>query len=229
MELLEAIRSRKSIRAFKPNIVPEQVLLELLEAATWAPSSVNLQPWEFFVVTGEVLEDLKDATVEQFRLGIQPHPELNYGRIRALAPVLKGVYRERQVRLAKRMFRLLEIGKEDKEKLHQWYEKMYRFYDAPAIVIIAVDKILQGAWITLDIGLVTQTIALAAQEYGLGTCIMRAIVDYPEQVRKIVDIPPSKQLIIGVAIGYPDWDHPVNHLKTEREVVDRVVTLRNHR
>jgi nitroreductase len=51
MELLEAIRSRRAIRRFKKEPVPPELIEKMLEAARWAPSSVNSQPWEFIVVT----------------------------------------------------------------------------------------------------------------------------------------------------------------------------------
>jgi nitroreductase len=54
---------------------------------------------------------------------------------------------------------------------------------------------------------------------------MRAIVDYPEQVRKVVGIPDSKFIIIGIAIGYPDWDQPINKLRTNREEIENIVTF----
>ena len=102
---------------------------------------------------------------------------------------------------------------------------MVRFYDAPAVLIIAVDKTLRDEWPLLDIGLVSQNILLAAQEYGLGTCVMRAIVDYPFLLRKMVGIPESKRIIVGIAIGYPDTSHPINSLKTKRENLQRMVTF----
>jgi nitroreductase len=73
-------------------------------------------------------------------------------------------------------------------------------------------------------GIMIQTIALAAQAYDLGTCIMRAIVDYPEQIREIVGVPESKRIIVGVAIGYPDEDHPVNKVWTGREDAEKLIT-----
>lgn len=225
MELLEAIKSRKSIRAFKVDPVPKQTLMELLEIATRAPSGVNLQPWEFYIVMGKVLDKVRHANVEQFRQGIGPHSEIPMGAVRGMMPKLEGVYRDRQVQVAKQIYQLVGIGKEDKEKLQEWNEKMMRCYDAPAIIVIVVDKMLEINWPMLDIGLVAQTIALAAQEYGLGTCIMRAIVDYPEQVRSIVGIPESKRLIVGIAIGYPDWAHPATQLRTERENLSKIVTV----
>ncbi len=225
MELFEAIKSRKSIRAFKPDLVSDQVLTEILEVAKCAPSGVNTQPWEFFIVRGEPLRALKDAYLEEFRLGNTPKPDMPVGEMKGVAPSLKGVFKERQVGLAKGIFRIMGITKGDEKGLVEWSENMVQFYDAPTIIIVVVDKLLEGSWPVLDVGFVVQNIVLSAQEYGLGTCVMRAIVDFPEQIRKIVAVPESKRIIIGIAIGYPDTEHPINQLRTHREKIDRIVTV----
>jgi nitroreductase len=225
MDLLKAIDARKSIRAFKPEPVPRDVLMAILGIATRAPSSVNSQPWEFFIAQGEALKGLKRASLEEYRLGKLPVPELGMGRSKGVAPTLEGIFRERQVGLAKQIFKLVGIQKGDKAGTEKWNESMVQFYEAPTIIVIVIDKILQSKWPIVDVGLVTGYIALVAQHYGLGTCIMRAIVDYPEQVRKIVGIPNSKFIIVGIAIGYPDWDHPVNELRTDREKLQSIVTF----
>lgn len=225
MKLLEGIKSRKSIRAFKTDSVPVETLMEILSVSVRAPSGVNLQPWEFFIVKGEALKDLKHASLEEHRLGKTPKPELPTGEIKGIAPALEGVFKERQVELAKQIFELLGISKHDKKGMEEWNERMVQFYNAPTVIIVVIDRTLQGAWPILDIGLVTQNIVLATQEYGLGSCVMRAIVDYPEQIRRIVGIPESKRIIIGIAIGYPDMNHPINRLKTKRERIDEIVTL----
>ncbi|HDH86682.1 MAG: nitroreductase [Deltaproteobacteria bacterium] len=223
MEVLEAIRSRKSIRAFRPDPVPEHILIKLLGVATRAPSAVNLQPWEFFVVRGKALKEVKSAYLKDYRFGKLPDPDIPVGDTRDIAPVLKGVYKERQVTLAKQIFKIMGITKANKKK--EWSEKMVQFYDAPAVIIVAVDNVLQSNWPILDVGLVTQNIALAAPEFGLSTCIMRAIVDYPKHLRKIVGIPESKRIMIGLAIGYPDWEHPITGIKTAREQIENIVTF----
>jgi len=137
--------------------------------------------------------------------------------------VLEGVYKERQVALAKQIFGTMDINKANKKE--KWSERMVQFYYAPAIIVIVVDRMLQSDWPILDVGLVTENIALTALELGLGTCIMRAIVDYPENLRKIALIPESKRIIIGLAIGYPDWDHPIARINTDREKVQNLVTF----
>lgn len=220
MELLEAIKSRKSIRGFKPESVPTEVLKEILRVAKRSPSSVNCQPWEFFIVKGKVLEELRMASVEQFRSGAKINPDIVVSE-----SGLEGVYKARQVSLAKQIFSIMGITKGDNTRLQAYWELMYGFYNAPTLIVIVFDKALTGGWPLVDIGLITQAIVLAAQEYELGSCIIRAAVDYPELIRKIVGVPESKQIILGIAIGYPDLDHPLNNLKTERETLENIVTV----
>ncbi len=225
MELLEGIRSRNSIRVYKHDPVSREILMELLEIATRAPSGVNSQPWEFFVVKGSALDALKRASLDEYRRGTPPHPEVPVGPIRGVAPVLEGIYRERKIELAKQIFGAMGIKKEDREAREKWNESMVQFYHAPAIIIIVVDKMLQGSWPIMDIGFVSQNIALAAQAFGLGTCVMRAIVDYPERIREVVGIPKSKRIIVGISIGRPEMEHPVNRLLSNREKIEKIVTV----
>jgi nitroreductase len=223
MELLEGIRSRKSIRAFRSEAVPDKVIIDVLETAIRAPSGVNAQPWEFLVVRGTVLEEFRKANVEEYRLGRQPAPEVPRNPQGGPPPVLEGVFRERYIALGKQMFTLLGIPKGDKKRQSEHVENMYGFYGASVVIVIVSDKKLVGGWPILDIGFVTQNITLAAQAHGLGTCVMRAIVDYPDQARRALRIPVSKRIIVGIAVGYPDWDHPINLLRTDREKIENVV------
>ncbi len=224
MELLEAIRVRKSVRAYKPDPVSVDTLMDLLNRALRAPSSVNSQPWEFFLLTGEALDALRRAYLEQLRAGVPPYPEVAIPKQKGTAPGLEGVYRDRQITLAKQMFRILGIGKEDKDKMQAWTESMYRFYDAPAALVLVTDKALTGGWPLVDVGIMVGTLAYAALHYGLGTCVIRSLVDYPEQLRAVAGIPESKQIIVGMAMGFPDWDAPINALESERETLETLLT-----
>ncbi|MFC1994683.1 nitroreductase [Chloroflexota bacterium] len=217
MELSQAIKSRKSIRGFKADPVPKKVLTQLLELAQRAPSGQNTQSWEFYVLGGKVLDEIKQAAMEQVSSGAQQRPDLP-----AQAPT--GVYRQRQIALAVGLFHLMDITREDKEKRNEWGKKGYRFYDAPVGIVIAVDESAPSPFFMFDVGIVTHTIALVALEFGLGTCILGQAIGYPDMVRKIAGIPESKKLVIGIAIGYPDWDFPANKVVSEREPLENVVT-----
>lgn len=226
MELLDAIKSRKSVRAFKSDPVPTETIKKILEIACRAPSSVNSQPWEFFVVKGATLDKLKTVGGEKLLQGNKPNPDVPLPDPEKGDMGLPGIYRKRQVVLGVTMFKILGIAKGDQQAIMDYWATMYRFFDAPAVIIICIDKMLELlTYPLMDIGALIQTIALTAQEFDLGTCIMRAIVDFPEQVREVVGIPDSKNIVIGMTIGYPDWDHPINSFQTERENLENLLTV----
>lgn len=127
MELLKAVKMRRSIRAFKPDPVPKEIILELLGVATRAPSGVNSQPWEFFIISGKTLNNVRQAYVEQYRAGIVPNPDVTIPKVGKLAPKLQGVYKERQILLAKQIYDVYGVTKENTKALHEYNESMYRF------------------------------------------------------------------------------------------------------
>jgi nitroreductase len=219
MELIEAIKSRKSIRGYKPTPVPKEILTEILEIATRAPSGLNSQPWEFTVLGGKVLDDLRQALQEQFRAGAAINPDFPI-------EALTGVYKKRQVELGIALYQLMGIAREDTEKKNQWFLKQLRALDAPNVIIVSMDEEVSGFQATFSLGAVTQTIALAAVGFGLGTCIQAALVYYPKVVKQIAGIPESKKLATGIAIGYPDWDFPANKLQSTREPLANIVAWR---
>jgi len=215
MDLISAVQSRKSIRGFLPQSVPQETIREVLELAIKSPSALNTQPWEFTVVSGEILESIRRDNIECLLSGVPPHsPRSNY----------QGVYRQRQVELAVDIFQLMDIKREDREKRTAWLQRGFRFFDAPAAIIISADRSLEGTWWLYDIGVVSQTICLAAMNYGLGTCIEDQGVMYPQVISKHTGIPDSKEIIIGIAIGYPDWDFPANNLSSRREPLDKITS-----
>ncbi|MBW1678952.1 MAG: nitroreductase [Deltaproteobacteria bacterium] len=219
MDIIEAIKKRKSIRDFKNDQVPQTVIREILEIACRAPSVMNTQPWEFTVIAEDVLNSIRRTVIEKLKAGEKPHSEHS-----VVGWPSESIYRHRQVELAKKIFQLMDIKREDADKRSQWLERGFRYFNAPAVIIICVDRMLAEGTPVFDIGAVTQNICLTALHYGLGTCIEDQGVMYPEVVRKFCNISDTKQIIIAIAIGYPNWDFPANRLETSRESVDTVTT-----
>ena len=218
MELVEAIKLRKSIRGYKPTPVPRETLAQILEIATRAASGMNIQPWKFTILGGSILDELKKVLQDKFLAGEEPTPDFG--------PMARptGVYRERQITLAKDLFQLMNITREDKGKRVEWNSKMLRFFDAPNAIIISVDEEINGLLSIFSIGTVTQTIILTATDFGLGTCIELDPVSYSKAIRQITGIPESQKIVVAIAIGYPDWDFPANKLQTSREPLENIVT-----
>ena len=219
MDVVEAIRKRKSIRGFKPDPISKKTISDILEIACRAPSGVNAQPWEFAVLAGDVLDNIRQRNVELFKSNEPFKPEF------AGDPFPRdSVYRQRQVQLGATLFKLMEIPREDKKKRAQWIERGFRFFDAPAVIIILVDRSLDLKGALIDIGTLLQNICLTALKYDLGTCILDQGIQYPQATRKFTHIPESKLILMTVAIGYPDWDFPANKLETTREPVESLTT-----
>jgi len=128
------------------------------------------------------------------------------------------------VGLAIQIFGLMGIAREDKEKRAEWMERGFRFFDAPAAIILSVDRCLGDGYPLFDIGAISQSICLTALKYGLGTCIEDQGILYPQVVRRFTGIPESKRIIISIAIGYPDWDFPANKLESSREPIESITT-----
>jgi nitroreductase len=217
MDVIEAIRLRKSIRGYKPAPVAKGVLREILNIATRSPSSDNAQTWEITVVTGEVLDNIRQGNIEMLASRAVRNPDFALGE-------LEGVYRQRKVDLAIQLFQLMGIAREDEDKRAWWWQRGFRFFDAPTVIILSADSSLSESRILFDIGAITQTICLTALNYGLGTCIGVQGTMYPEVIRKFTDIPKSKRIIIGIAIGYPDWDFPANKVESKREPAESITT-----
>ena len=219
MHVIEAVERRKSIRGYKPDPVPKQVLQHILELASHAPSAMNTQPWEFAVLTGEVLESARQSNIDLLRSGVPPNPE----HVVTSWPK-ESIYRQRQVNLAKQLFQLMDISREDTDKRAKWLERGFRYFDAPVAIIISTDHCLSESGPLLDIGAVIQTICLVALDFGLATCIEDQGVAYPEVLRKYAQLAESKRIIAAVAIGYPDWDFPANKVESERESIENFTT-----
>jgi len=219
MDLLEGIRSRKSIRGFKPDPVSRETLAEILETACRAPSAMNSQPWEFFVLGGDVLNGIRKKNVECLHSGAPPQPDHI-----VIGWPNDSVYRARQVGLAKGLFKLMGITRDDRAERLQWMERGFRYFDAPAAIVIVVDRTLSESGPLSDIGSLMQNICLAALHYGLGTCIEDQGVMYSGVLRELAGIPDTKRIIMAIAIGHPDPDFPANALESEREPAEKITT-----
>lgn len=215
MQLKQAIMERRSIRGFRKDPVSQEVLRDMLQLATRAISANNSQPWEFLVVTGAPLDALRQANLKDLQQRCQP----DY-----LSAPLDGIYLERSKALGKRILVSMDIAREDRERRGWWMCRGFKFFDAPAAIILCMDESLDETAQRLDMGCVTQNICLAALEYGLGTCVEDQAIVYQRGIREILNPPASKKIVCAIAIGYPDWDFPANQVITEREAVDDLTT-----
>ncbi len=215
MELKQAIMDRCSTRGFLEKPVSQETLRQVLTLATRAVSANNLQPWELLVVAGEPLERLRRFNMEDSQNHVKPDYEGVYP---------EDPYRKRAKEIGKALYAAMGIQREDREKRRWWGERGLRFFDAPAVVLLCMDRALGSQDFRFDLGCLAQNLCLAAMEYGLGTCVEEQAIYYQRGIREVLGVPESKILVIGVAIGYPDDSFAANHVKSLREPVDTVTS-----
>jgi len=218
MDLIEAIEKRRAVRAFKPQPVTRAVINEILSVAIRAPSAINSQPWEFVVVAGDKLKTLKEKN-QALRDAGEPADQFMYPGT-ALSD-LRGV---NPVRSARATGRILELmGGDNKETRIGWAKRGLTFFNAPVLIYIVMDNKYSPCSF-FDIGLVTENICLTAVNHGLGTVILAQSVMYPKMIRSLLGIPESKNLVIGLALGYPDLADLANQVRSEREPLENITT-----
>jgi len=215
MDIVETVNNRQSIRAFKPDRVPQAILKEIMESALRAPSWANTQPWEFAIVAGSKLDEIRQGCLEK----VEEEPIYDIARPQEYPEP----YDSRRRALARKQYEILRIGREDREGRVWWRLKNLGHYGAPSVIYICLDRsfYFQGkdinVWPIFDCGMVAENIMLLATNYGLGTIVQGQAVSYPEVIRKVLGIPDSKLIVLGMAIGYPNWDEPINQIQSERE------------
>ncbi|MBA4227275.1 MAG: nitroreductase [Hyphomonas sp.] len=220
MEFDDVVRGRRSIRGFQKKPVPKALIREILELAMRAPTSLNSQPWNFYVVTGEVLDRIRKGNVERNVAGVPDSREFRMG------PAYQGVHRDRQVEIAKQLFAAMGIAREDKEARMDWVLRGFRQFDAPVSIVVTYDKALHGGDIPpFDCGGVVNCLVNAAWNRGLGCVINSQGIMQSPVVRAEAGIPDDQVIQTCVAMGWPDESFPANAVVSLRKSVDEAATF----
>ena len=220
MKYDEVVSGRRSIRGYKPDPVPQSLIKEVLGLAMRSPSSMNTQPWNFTVVTGEVLDRIRQGNTERNLAGVPHSREFRIGSPFA------GQHRDRQVGVAKQLFAAMDIALEDAEKRQDWVLRGFRQFDAPVCIIITYDAVLADSDDTaFDCGAVTTALVNAAWSRGLGAVINSQGIMQSPVVREHANIPDDQVIMKAVALGWPDDTFPANAVVSERKSVDEAATF----
>lgn len=181
MHVLEAIEKRRSVRRFRPDSISDEILLQVVDAARKAPSSHNLQPWEFILVTDPALrQPLSEAANNQAHvaqapatfviLGSMPQQDALAARLEANIPAdVSEEVRERRMRVVRR-------HREDPATRER--------------------HVLTNTFIG------TSFLVMAAESLGLSTIWMGGFD--AEKVRALLQIPPQYHVVSLISVGYAD-------------------------
>ncbi|MET4166349.1 MULTISPECIES: nitroreductase [Gordonia] len=221
MQYDEVVLGRRSIRGFTPDPVPRELIEEILALAMRAPSSMNTQPWNFHVITGEPLDRIRAGNTERNLAGVPHSREFRTG-----AEKFTGPHRDRQVQVAKQLFGALGIAREDTEMRLDWVLRGFRQFDAPVCVIVTYDRILDGSDDTpFDCGAVSTALVNAAWSRGLGAVINSQGIMQSPVVREHAGIPDDQVIMKSIALGWPDDTFPANSVISERKSVEEATTF----
>ena len=190
------------------------MLHDLVSDALWSPSWGNTQPWEFFLITGAPLERFKKANRAALLSGKKPHPEI------AMPSEWPDVMKARYVQIGRSVLDAQSIARKDMEGRLKYYGDMFSLFGARALLLLMLDKSLLIEYAMLDIGLFLQTFMLLTHAKGLGSIALAASVNFPGILRDHFPIPRDKRIVMGVAVGWPDRNAPVNEFERKRAVFD---------
>ncbi|WP_213959237.1 MULTISPECIES: nitroreductase [unclassified Variovorax] len=200
----EVVRGRRTIRAFRPQPVPREVVAGILELAARSPSTFNTQPWRVHVFAGPARQALVDAILEAHAANTEapftPFPNPPPSDCSA-----------RQAEFARCYYASLSIRQDDMVARARQTTRNYRFFDAPVGLMFSIDtRLTHNSW--LDFGLFLQTLMLAAHAHGLGTCPQVAFLRYERRIATHLRFEANQSLVCGMSLGYPDSDASVNQV-----------------
>ena len=213
---LNIVSSRRSMRDFKPEPVPRDIIESVFGGAQRAPSNCNTQPWFVHVVTGEALERLRAELPAKFAAGEIALDFPYDGQY-------EGVYKDRQYASATALYDSLGIAREQKAERNAWFMRNFSFFDAPAVAFFTLPTGF-GLREACDLGMFAQTVMLGLTAHGLGSCPQTALAFLANVIRPTLGLGDNEQLMFGMSFGYPT-DMAVNGVRTERAPLEDVVTF----
>ncbi|MBX9801453.1 MAG: nitroreductase [Caulobacteraceae bacterium] len=217
----DAIRARRSIRAFTDRQVPAAVVQDILALAARAPSSSNMQPWRVYALAGETLATLK----QRVRESAIDNPRGETPEYPIYAPALKDPFNARRIACAEELYGILGVARENKLGRLMHFARNFDFYGAPVGLILAMDRSMERGQFA-DLGLYLAHVMLLAQERGLATCAQAAWAGMNKTVHAVLDIPETELIFCGVSLGYADPDATINALEMAREPLSVTTEMR---
>ncbi len=220
MSATEAVTSRRSIRAFTTQEVPDDTLRTILTDAARAASGTNIQPWHLTVLQGQAKDDLVDAVQAAFDSGESEKDEKYYPS-EFVEP-----YKARRRKIGWDMYGLIGIEKGDYDKMAAQARKNYEFFGAPVGIIFSMHETMSyGGW--MDLGLYMANVMTLAREHGLHTCPQAAWREYESVIHTHLALPADQRVIVGMALGYEDVAATINELRTERAGLGEFIDFRS--
>ena len=219
MEFENVIRGRRSIRAYTPEPVPQDLVREILDEARWAPSSRNTQAWSVWVLGGDALERFKAA----FKAALDRDEPERLDIPGTVTGDWPAACSARAVELMKTRADTLEAAGEASGPAAS-LARMADCFGAPLLLVFGFESCLSDASACYDTASLVLSVSLAAQDRGLGTCQSTTLVRYPDLLREVLPGSDEKKMVVAMTLGRPDPGHPANTFARSRAPLDELVT-----
>ena len=219
MDVSEALKKRRSVRAYLDKPVDDELLRRILTDAQSAPSNCNTQPWHLSIVSGAARDELEEALVKEITQGGVQAPKFTPGD-----KALNGIYKERQVECAIAYYNAADIARDDKLGRMKLLLENWRFFGAPHVGFLSMPATM-GEVNAVDVGIYLQSLMLLFVENGIASCPQGALAFYPENIKKIASIPEENGILCGISFGYADPDSPINQFQTTRAALEDTVSF----
>jgi nitroreductase len=207
--LVDAVlRSRRTVRAFKPDAVSQAQVREILEVAATAPSNSNTQPWRVHVLAGEPKAAFSAELVQAFLKSELP-PSTHF------PDPLPEAFAARQDDFGARYYATLGIDRADTAARARQSQRNFVFFDAPVGLIFTIDRRLNPhSW--LDLGLFVQNIMIAARARGLDTCPQVTFARFHPVIAQHLGLGAEELTVCGMSLGYAQEQAAVNQMQMPR-------------
>ena len=221
MSLIDSIYARHSVRGYLDKEVQQEVLNRIFEIAQQSPSNCNVQPWKVYVASGKLKDRLRQQMVEATATGVKPNPDYPY------RGNFENEYRTRQVECAVALYSRMGIGRDDKEGRMRAVLRNFEFFDAPYIAFLGMHPDF-GTTVAIDVGMYAQTLMLTMVAFGLHSCPMGTMRNYPEMVREAFENEDGTKILFGISFGYEDPDVVANETRTTRDDISANIVFRSN-
>jgi nitroreductase len=216
MDVSKALKDRRTTRAFRSDRIGRDVVAKILEPALHAPSWANTQPWEIFVAAGEPLERIRNGYAGMLKNCVPRNPDI------ALPKEWPDACRIRMETLKAERTELIGQACKPGESLPDLMQMNYKLFNAPVVVYLCMDRCLTP-WSQFDLGAISQSIMLSAEEQGIASAVAITLAAHPDILRRELGIPADLAIVIGIALGHPDPDSPQNKFRSTRRGLQEVV------
>jgi nitroreductase len=220
MEVDTAIRTRRSVRGFTPQTVAPEIMRQVFELAQLSPSNCNVQPWRVYVASGATRDRIRNAMIEQAKLGTPSNSDFEY------SDQFEEPYRKYQIACAVALFKEMGIAREDRPGRMRALLRNFELFDAPHVAFLCMHKKFKEP-VALDVGIYLQTLMLAMTAHGIACCPQGSMRSYPDIIRREFDISPDIGILAGLSFGYEDPTVDANRTRITRAPLEENVVFRS--